>query len=118
MPMNTLTVPMSDRPPAGPDRGERQPAATGRSGRVGRALVMAGLLLPASVCIAPAAAQPAAGQASTLHDRVGQGSGMGKSLQLLHLLLAENQRRHRTTKRQGAPQVTPQILDDICGTAH
>jgi hypothetical protein len=57
-------------------------------------------------------------QASTLHDRVGQGSGMGKSLQLLHLLLAENQRRHRTTKRQGAPQVTPQILDDICGTAH
>jgi flagella basal body P-ring formation protein FlgA len=44
----------------------------GRSGKMGRALVMAGLLLPAGVCIAPAAAQPAAGQASTLHDRIVQ----------------------------------------------
>ena len=47
MPMNTLPVPMSDRPPAGPDRGEGQSAAMGRAGKMGRALVMAGLLLPA-----------------------------------------------------------------------
>ena len=72
MPMNTLPVPMSDRPPAGPDRGEGQSAAMGRAGKMGRALVMAGLLLPAGVCIAPAAAQPAAGQANTLHDRIVQ----------------------------------------------
>ena len=52
-----------------------------------------------------------------LNDRMRQGSGMGKGLKLLNLVIAEDQRRHRTPKWQGAPRVTLSILSATSGTA-
>jgi hypothetical protein len=49
---------------------------------------------------------------------MGQRAGTGDALQLLNLVIAEVQRRHRTTKRQGAPRETLRILAVISGTAH
>lgn len=43
---------------------------------------------------------------------------MGKGLQLLNLFIAEEQRRHRTSKRLRAPRMTLTILPDISGTGH
>jgi hypothetical protein len=37
---------------------------------------------------------------------------------LLNLVIAEEQRWHRTTKRHGTPRETLHILEAISGTAH
>ena len=48
----------------------------------------------------------AAGQddLGTLHDRVRQGPGMGKGLQLIDFVVAENKWRNGTSKRHKKPQ--------------
>ena len=53
-----------------------------------------------------------------LHDRMRQRARAGDALQLLNLVIAEDQRWHRTTKRHGAPRETLRILVVIYGTAH
>ena len=54
---------------------------------------------------------------SALHDRMRQRPGIRKGPQLLNLVLVEDQRRHRTTKRHKAPRVTLPFLARYCRTA-
>lgn len=62
----------------------------------------------------------AAGQhdLGALNNRMRQRSGMGKFLQMLNLMFAENQRRHRKSKRQGVPPVTPLPADPMTVNCH
>ena len=53
-----------------------------------------------------------------LHDRMRERARAGDALQLLNLVIAEEQRWHRTTKRHGTPRETLHILEAISGTAH
>ena len=53
-----------------------------------------------------------------LHYRMRQGSGMGKALHTLSLVIAEDQRRYRASKRHRAPWLTLPILAVISGETH
>ncbi len=53
-----------------------------------------------------------------LHDQMRQGSGMGKSLQLINLIFAVDQRRQRKSRREGASGLILSILPIIFRTGH